>query len=185
VHVLSPRTEPPILISDTVGFIKKLPHDLVASFRSTLREAVEADLLLHVVDASDPSFREQVRVTLDVLGEVGANQAPHWLLFNKIDRVDPEARSALALEFPAALQLSARSRDDIDILGERIAVQFLGPLERAELFVPWSRYSLVHQIHAQCRVLAEEHEEAGTRITVRGPAQVLERWRQLLSHGPP
>src|SRR5207248_1024701 len=111
---------PRILVSDTVGFIKKLPHDLVASFRSTLDEALEASLLLYVVDASDPTFRAQLEVSRSVLAEIGATGAPSLLLLNKIDRVDAAGRAALATEYPDAIQLSAKDPADITRLHDHI-----------------------------------------------------------------
>jgi GTP-binding protein HflX len=179
VRVLQPRTEPPILVSDTVGFIKKLPHDLVASFRSTLDEAREADLLLQVVDAADPAFRDHIQVTRQVLAELGIEQ-PQWMLLNKIDLVSADQREALALEMPDALQLSARSPADVAVLRDRIMTRFLGALEEASLVVPWARHGVVHRIHEQCRVLSEDHAEEGTWLVVRAPASVLARLRQDL-----
>src|SRR6185312_11974820 len=87
VRALQPETHPRVLISDTVGFIRKLPHDLVASFRSTLDEALEASLLLYVVDASDPAYEAQLEVSRTVLREIGAEAIPSRLLLNKIDRI--------------------------------------------------------------------------------------------------
>jgi len=179
VRALAPRTDPPVLVSDTVGFIKKLPHDLVASFRSTLEEAASADLLLRVVDASDPAFREQMRVTGEVLGEIGAD-APGWLLLNKMDRVDPARAAELALELPDAIPLSALRPEDVTALRDRILVHFLGELEVVELAVPWVRHQLVHAIHERCHILSETHDELGTRLEVRAPRQVLERLRAEL-----
>jgi GTP-binding protein HflX len=176
VRVLAPRTEPPILVSDTVGFIKKLPHDLVASFRSTLDEAREADLLLHVVDAADAAFRDHIQVTRQVLAELGIEQ-PQWMLLNKIDLVSPEQREALALELPDAIQLSARSPADVAHLRDEIMTRFLGQMDEAALLVPWARHGLVHRIHEQCRVLSEEHDEDGTRLVVRAPKNILDRLR--------
>ena len=100
VRALQPETKPRVLVSDTVGFIKKLPHDLVASFRSTLDEALEASLLLYVVDASDPTFEAQLEVTRNVLREIGAEVVPSRLLLNKVDRLDEAERAALAREAP-------------------------------------------------------------------------------------
>src|SRR5277367_5949744 len=88
VRALQPETKPRVLASDTVGFIKKLPHDLVASFRSTLDEALEASLLLYVVDASDPTHESELEVTRAVLHEIGADEGPSLLVLNKIDRVE-------------------------------------------------------------------------------------------------
>ncbi len=95
VRTLQPETRPRVLVSDTVGFIKQLPHDLVASFRSTLAEALEASLLLFVVDASDPTYEAQLEVSRSVLREIGADAVPSRLVLNKLDRVDAAGRAAL------------------------------------------------------------------------------------------
>ncbi len=109
VRALAPEVEPRILISDTVGFIKKLPHDLVASFKSTLDEASEASLLLHVVDASDPSWQAQLAVTREVLTEIGAHAVPSRLVMNKVDCLAEEALLTLRNEQPEAWFLSAKA----------------------------------------------------------------------------
>jgi GTP-binding protein HflX len=180
VRVLVPRTQPPILVSDTVGFIKKLPHDLVASFRSTLEEASGADLLLEVVDASDPAFRDHMRVTREVLTEIGA-LGPMTVLLNKIDRVDPADREALARELPDAVQTAAVRADEVHALHDRIVAHFEGDLEDADLHVPWASHKIVHAIHESCRVLAEDHDEDGTTIRVRASAQTLARLRAAIT----
>src|SRR5207237_8660044 len=95
VRALYPETRPKILVSDTVGFIKKLPHDLVASFKSTLDEALHASLLLFTVDAADPTCEAQLEVTRGVLREIGAETVPSLLLLNKADRLDPKRRAEL------------------------------------------------------------------------------------------
>src|SRR5690606_14551591 len=120
VRRLVPPTEPPILVTDTVGFIKKLPHDLVASFRSTLDEAKDADLLLHVIDAADPAHADQLAVTREVLAEIGADSVETWLVLNKIDRVDDAGRAVLADRYPRALQLSAKRPADVAALRDRL-----------------------------------------------------------------
>jgi len=180
VRRLQPPTEPPILVSDTVGFIKKLPHDLVASFRSTLDEAGDADLLLHVVDASDAAHADQIAVTREVLREIDADAVPTWILLNKIDRVDPETRELLADRYPTALQLSAKDRHDVVTLHDRLIEQFAGKLEDAELDVPYTAQRLVHQIHERATVLAEQHHDTGTRLTIRAPSRVLSELRAAL-----
>lgn len=180
VRRLVPPTDPPILITDTVGFIKKLPHDLVASFRSTLDEAADADLLLHVVDASDPAHADQLAVTRDVLAEIGADEVPTWLLLNKIDRVDDEARARLADHYPGALQLSAKRPDDVAALRERLIEHFVGALEEVELDIPWSHQRLVHVVHERATVLAETHHDDGTRMRLRAPSGVIEGLREAL-----
>jgi GTP-binding protein HflX len=185
VRRLQPPTEPPILVSDTVGFIKKLPHDLVASFRSTLDEAGDADLLLHVVDASDAAHAEQLAVTRDVLREIGADVVPTWLVLNKIDRVDDEGRAALAERYPGALQLSAKDHRDVVALHERLVEQFAGKLEDAELDVPWIAQRLVHQIHERAKVISEEHHDLGTRLKIRAPSRIISELRAELADADP
>jgi GTP-binding protein HflX len=183
VRRLQPPTEPPILVTDTVGFIKKLPHDLVASFRSTLDEAGDADLLLHLVDASDPAHADHIAVTRQVLAEIGADAVPTWILLNKIDRVDPATRASLVDRYPAALQLSAKDRADVARLHDRLIERFAGKLEDAELDVPWIEHRLVHTIYERATVLAEEHHADGTRLTIRAPSRVVAELRSAL--GPP
>lgn len=176
VRALQPETTPRILVSDTVGFIQKLPHDLVASFRSTLDEARDADLLLHVVDASDAAHAAQIAVTRDVLDEIGAS-GPRLLLLNKIDRVDEAGRAALAATFPDALQLSALDPADITRLRTHIVDFFERDMIEAELVIPWRDAGRVSEIRGLCRVLSETHEEDGTRLMVRAPAHVIESLR--------
>ncbi len=172
VRVLDARTRPPILISDTVGFIKKLPHDLVASFRSTLEEAAEGELLLHVVDASDAAFPDHMAVTKEVLAEVGAD-APMLLVLNKADRLDEAQRAELAERFPDAVIMSAKDPADVALLHQRIVEQFAGAARTTELVIPWARHGLVSAIHDRAEVLGETHDEHGTTLTVRAPEKIL------------
>src|SRR3989454_1190208 len=118
VRALHPETVPRVLVSDTVGFIKNLPHGLVASFKSTLDEALEASLLVHVVDASDPGFERQLAVTDEVLDEIGAAGPARLLVFNKIDRGGDEA--ALRAQYPGCIVMSAKSEGDVAKLREAI-----------------------------------------------------------------
>jgi GTP-binding protein HflX len=183
VRRLQPPTEPPILVSDTVGFIKKLPHDLVASFRSTLDEAGDADLLLHVVDAADAAHADHIAVTREVLRDIGADAVPTLIVLNKIDRVPldgPESRATLADRYPTALQLSAKDPGDVARLRERLIEQFAGKLEDAELDVPWTAQRVVHAIHERATVLAEHHHDTGTRLTIRAPSRVVSELRAAL-----
>jgi len=180
VRVLKPETRPRILVSDTVGFIKKLPHDLVASFRSTLEEAREAALLLHVIDASDPAFRAQAEVTRSVLRELGAGGRPTLVLLNKVDRLGAEACAALATEFPEAMLLSARDASDVERLHARIVARFERDMRDEEFVVPYAAPKLVAALHERTRVLEERYDEAGTRLRVRAPAAVLAALRSQL-----
>ena len=182
VRRLAPATEPPILITDTVGFIKKLPHDLVASFRSTLQEAADAALLLHVVDASDVALADHIAVTREVLGEIeGVEEVPTWLVLNKIDRVDEAGRALLTERYPGALQLSAKDRGDVVMLRERLIENFAGAIEETDLVVPWVAQRMIHQIHERTRVIAEAHDDDGTRLRVRAPSSILEQLRTSIS----
>jgi len=180
VRALSPEVKPRVLVSDTVGFIKKLPHELVASFRSTLDEALEASLLLFVVDASDPMHREQLAVTRDVLGEIGAGALPSRLLLNKIDRVSSEDRAALQAEYPEAALLSAKAPQDIAALREQIVAFFEASMVEGELLVPYGKQNLLGKVHEEARVVSEEYDETGARLRVRAHPASLERIRNLL-----
>jgi GTP-binding protein HflX len=163
-----------------VGFIKKLPHDLVASFRSTLDEARDADLLLHVVDAADPAIEAQIEVTRQVLAEIGAGEAPQWLLLNKIDRVDADAREPLAASWPDAIAVSARDADDVARVRERIRGFFERDMIETELIVPYAKQRVVGEAHASCRVLSERHDEHGTHLRLRARPEVIARLRAAL-----
>ncbi len=177
VRAIVPATHPRILVSDTVGFIRSLPHDLVASFRSTLDEAREASLLLHVVDAADPAYEAQLRVTRDVLAEIGAGETPSLLLLNKIDRVDAARRAELLEKHPDAVQLSAMSTDDVALLRERIVQFYERDMVEDVVVVPFRDHGRVAEIHAACRVLAETYDEAGTRVRLRARPEVIARLR--------
>lgn len=180
VRALQPETKPRILVSDTVGFIKKLPHDLVASFRSTLDEALEASLLLYVVDASDATFHAQLEVTRAVLAEIGANAAPSIVLLNKIDRVPEAQRVQLAAEFPDAMQLSAKSVGDVLRLRDRLVAFFDGGMIDGELFLRYGLERHLGAVHEQTKVLDETYDERGVRFHVLCHPDVLARLRALL-----
>ena len=181
VRALQPEVRPRVLVSDTVGFIKKLPHDLVASFRSTLDEALEASLLLYVADASDPTFRSQLEVTRSVLGEIGAHSVPSRLLLNKADRLDDEARAALALEFPDAILLSAKRPADVAALRDTIVAFFEAAMIDGEVFVPYAKQKMVSEVYEVARVVSEEYDEAGARLKVRVHPAALARLERMLA----
>lgn len=179
VRLLEPPSDPPTLVGDTVGFIKKLPHQLVASFRSTLDEALEASLLLHLADASDPTFRAQLAVTREVLSDIGADAVPYKLVLNKADRLSPEQMDELRLEYPDAMLVSAHRDEDVARVREAILEFFDGDLEEREIFVPYARHGAVGAMHETARVVAERHEEEGTFVRVRAPRGVLGRLEAL------
>ncbi len=169
VRPVYPETQPKILLSDTVGFIKKLPHDLVASFKSTLDEALNASLLLYVVDASDLSFRSQLEVTQKVLEEVGAHDTPSFLVLNKKDRLSDEEFMQLKAEFPEAIFLSTRDSEDLKSLRELLIQFFEKDMVEEELFVPYMVKGAIGDIRSHTRVLSESYTENGLQLTVRGP----------------
>jgi GTP-binding protein HflX len=181
VRALQPETTPRILVSDTVGFIKKLPHDLVASFRSTLDESLEAGLLLYVVDSSDPTFRDQLQVTQTVLGEIGANEVPYRLILNKIDKVSAEQRAALAEELPDAVQVSAKDPAGVDQVRQLIRGFFRGAQQQTELFVPWDRQAVIGDIRTKTEVIDEAFTDEGVRFMVVGSAAAVARIQSLLT----
>ena len=186
VRALQPESRPRVLVSDTVGFIKNLPHGLVASFKSTLEEALDAGLLLHVIDASDPGFERQLEVTDKVLAEIGAKDVPRIRIFNKIDNVDTrgdaaaqaEREAALRTTYPDCIVMSARRADDVTLLRETIVEFFQKGQVEAELFLPWSAQQQRGQIFASCEVLEERADEEGAFLRVRGEREVVERLRE-------
>ena len=181
VRALQPETRPRILVSDTVGFIKKLPHDLVASFKSTLDEALEASLLLYVVDAADPTHEAQLEVTRGVLREIGAESVPSLLLLNKADRLGEKARAALILQHPDGIVLSAHSHDDVTALRQRIIDHFERSMVDAHLFLPYAKQALVSQIYENARVVSEEFDEAGRKMLIRALPAAVAKLTSLVS----
>ncbi len=185
VRALHPETVPRVLVSDTVGFIKNLPHDLVASFKSTLEEAAESSLLLHVIDASDPGFERQLAVTDEVLNEIGAQDVPRIRIFNKIDVVGEEAaqaerEAALREKYPQCIVMSARRETDVANLHATIRTFFQKDLVEAELFLPWSAQQLRGKIFASCEVLEERADDEGAIFRVRGENMVVNGLREQL-----
>ena len=185
VRSLHPESVPRVLVSDTVGFIKNLPHGLVASFKSTLEEALDASLLLHVIDASDPGFERQLEVTDQVLEEIAAHAVPRLRVFNKIDLIadaaaQAERRAALLATYPNCLVMSARRPDDVAKLRTEILAFFQQDLVETELFLPWSAQQLRGKIYAACAVLEERADAEGAIFRVRGESAALDGLRQLL-----
>lgn len=178
IRLLYPETRPRILVSDTVGFIKKLPHDLVASFKSTLDEAAHASLLLFTVDCSDPTFRSQLEVTRSVLAEVGANEVPSFLIFNKRDRLSPEQEQDLALEFPEAHFMSAHKPEDVAALREKLIHHFETEMIEEDVLIPYTTQGAIGDIRAKMRVLSESYEADGVVLKIRAHRDELERMKE-------
>jgi GTP-binding protein HflX len=175
VRPLYPESRPKILISDTVGFIKKLPHDLVASFKSTLDEALNASLLLYVVDSSDPTFRSQLEVTKTVLGEVGASEIESFMVLNKVDRLMPEELEALKAEYPEAIFLSAHNADHVSAMRQRLITYFETAMVDLEIFIPYDVQGAIGEIRAKMKVLSEGYDNNGLTLKVRGHVEDIDR----------
>ena len=181
VRALQPEARPRVLVSDTVGFIKKLPHDLVASFRSTLAEALDASLLLFVVDASDPTYQSQLEVSRNVLREIGADAVPSLLLLNKVDRVSEADREALRTRHPDAILLSAKSPGDVAALRDTIIGFFEAAMVEEQLVLPYAKQGLLSDIYENARVLSEDYDTTGRILRVRGLPGAIARLRRTLA----
>lgn len=175
VRTLYPETKPKVLISDTVGFIKKLPHDLVASFKSTLDEALNASLLLYVVDCSDPTFRSQLEVTRSTLQEVGAGDIDNVLILNKVDRLSAEERAVLAQEFPQGYFLSAHNTEDIAKLREYLIKHFENAMVEHDFLIPYDVQGAIGDIRAKFAILGEEYDQRGVTLKVRAAPEDIRR----------
>lgn len=168
VRALDPNCHPPIVAIDTVGFLSNLPPSLIASFRSTLEELHQADLLLHVVDGSSSQAREQLKVTEEVLDELGVDSKPRITVLNKVDLLkDPGAKNRARLVSPGSLAVSAFSRDDMKRLRDHILEHFRGALELWEVLIPYSESRLEAQLHANGSVEKTSHLEKGTFYRLR------------------
>lgn len=180
VRALHPEVKPRILVSDTVGFIKKLPHDLVASFKSTLDEALEASHLLHVVDSADPSWESQLEVTKDVLTEIGAGDVPSTLVMNKIDLLEPDALARLRARLPDAWFVSARDRADVARVRARIIEIFEVSYEETEIVIPYDRQGLLSEMHDTGRVVEEAWGDQGVTVRWRAEPEAIGRLQARL-----
>lgn len=181
VRALHPEAKPRILVSDTVGFIKKLPHDLVASFKSTLDEANEASLLLHVVDSADPSFESQLSVTHEVLAEIGAGDLPATIVMNKTDLLGEKDLTRLRARYPDAWFVSAHDRESVKWLREKIVEFFEQGYEQAEIVVPYDRQAVLSEMHDNGRVVEEKWEEGGVVVTWRAAPETVARIKSKLA----
>ena len=169
-----------VLVSDTVGFVRKLPHQLVESFRSTLAEVRDADLLLHVVDASVADPQRQIQAVRAVLAEIDAGHIPELTVINKIDVADPETVGEL-VEDHHGVPISAVSGEGIDKLLETLGARLRALNAVVELTVPYERGDVIAALHREGEVLVEVHDESGSRMRVRLPRQGLERFSEYLA----
>jgi GTP-binding protein HflX len=166
------------LLTDTVGFIRKLPHQLVEAFGATLEETRLADLILHVVDASQPEeeLDAMLRAVDDVLEEIGAGARPRILVLNKADLLDDERRRELGFRHPEGVLASAATGEGLGELGERIEREFERTLRPVELLLPFSEGGRLAELHDVAGDLEREDTSEGVRVRARVPATVAERF---------
>jgi GTPase len=176
------------LMTDTVGFVRRLPHQLVEGFAATLEETLVADLVLHVADASaaDESLLEQVAAVETVLAEIGAAELPRELVLNKADVVDSLRRRRLANRFPGSLLVSAQTGEGLDELRARIAARFAGRFERVDLLVPYDDGAALAALYALGAPIEDRIDrEDGVLIRARLPRRELRRYARYLVAEPP
>jgi GTPase len=151
-------------LSDTVGFVSKLPHDLVEAFRSTLEEVTEADVILHIADAASPDLDEQIEAVRRVLGEIGAGDIPEVLALNKIDQVAGSARARLARRFPGSVAVSALTGEGAEGLLEVVGNAIPHPPLEVTLLVPWGREDVTARLYREAEVLDTVPDGEGTIV---------------------
>jgi GTPase len=173
------------LVTDTVGFIRKLPHQLVEAFKATLEETVEADLIVHVVDAAEPvaSRGDSVHAVDSVLEEIGAGGKPRLVAYNKIDLLDPDERRDLVVGRTDAVAISAATGEGIEELRERLEVAFAESLRPMELLVPYSEGSRLSELHELAGDLEREERPEGVLVRVRVPASLAYRFAEFDVNG--
>jgi GTP-binding protein HflX len=164
-----------VLATDTVGFVRRLPHELVEAFRSTLEEAADADLLVHVVDASAPDPEAQIDAVHEVLDEIGAGTVPELLAVNKIDDAEHGAIDDLLAAHDGAVAISARTGEGLEKLTDAIGARLRALSPIYELLVPYERGDVLAALHRDGEVLVEVHDDAGTRVRARLPEAVASR----------
>jgi len=153
-------------LTDTVGFVRELPHQLVEAFRSTLEEVADADVIVHVVDGSHPDPASQLSTVRDVIGEVGARHLPEIVVFNKADLIEPDERLVLRGLEPKAVFVSARTGEGVTDLLEAIADALPRPSIELDLLIPFDRGDVVTRLHDHAQVLDTRYDENGTRMHV-------------------
>jgi len=167
-------------LTDTVGFVRHLPHQLVEAFRSTLEEVGDADLMVHVVDGSDPAAQDQITAVREVVSEIGGEEAmpPELLVVNKVDDAEPMALAQLRAALPGAVFVSARTGEGIDLLRRRVAEALPHPEVEVELVLPYTQGALVARTHSEGEVLTEDHTAEGTALHARVGAELAASLRR-------
>ncbi len=173
VRQIDPPGQKSFLLSDTVGFIDKLPHNLVKAFRSTLQEVQDADLILHVIDFSDPDFSEHIRVTKETLEELSASHIPVLYVYNKADKLDADAKPKLVEN---KLYISAKQEAGIDALLAAIDSCLSKEDKEVTLLIPFHEGQIISILTKDAHILSTEYLPEGTKITVRGLPSVIDRY---------
>ena len=173
------------LLTDTVGFIRKLPHQLVEAFKATLEETVLADLIVHVVDASEPELqrREAIAAVDSVLEEIGAGSAPRLLVYNKVDLLDPADANELTIRHPGSIAISALADQGLDELRDRIEVTFEETLSPVELLLPYSEGGALAELHEVAGDLDREDRPEGVLVKARVPTALAHRFADFALNG--
>lgn len=170
-----------ILLVDTVGFIRKLPHHLVEAFKSTLEEAVVADFLIHVIDASNPQRENQITVVNNVLSDIGAVGKPVIGVLNKCDMLDSDTFAPLNITgADTAVRISAKTGEGIDKLLEAVADTAPGKKQKFTVCIPYSEGALVSSLHEKEKVISEDYTENGTKMTILADAKLYQRLREFI-----
>jgi GTP-binding protein HflX len=190
-HTLDPTTRAyrhngrRYLLTDTVGFIRKLPHQLVEAFKATLEETALADLIVHVVDASEPEEqrREAIAAADSVLEEIGAGEAPRLLVYNKADRLEPTEANELTIRDPGSLEISALTGEGLEELRDRIESTFEETLASLELLLPYSEGAVLAELHEVAGDLDREDRPDGVLVHARVPTALAHRFADFALNG--
>jgi len=192
-HTLDPTTRSfeisgrSYLLTDTVGFIRKLPHQLVEAFSATLEEALGADLIVHVADASvgEHELHEMLEAVDAVLAETGAGETPRLLALNKADLIGSERRRELSFRFPRAVQVSGTTGEGLDDLRDAIEARFLATLQPMELLVPYGEGGTLSELHDLAGELERTDTAEGVRVSARVPVAAAPRFERFSTNGGP
>jgi GTP-binding protein HflX len=173
-----------LLVTDTVGFIRRLPHRLVEAFKATLEEVVFSDFLIHVLDVTNPNVEQHHATTLAVLGELGAADKPMLTVFNKVDATDAKTLAHVRARHPGALFISAHTGAGLALLLRHCEELAIDDYESAELLIPHTRYDLVGKLHAIGQVRKQESVDAGVRLSGRFPSKQRALFEPFLAPVP-
>ncbi|HEX8073902.1 MAG TPA: GTPase HflX [Thermoleophilaceae bacterium] len=190
-HTLDPMTRTfeisgrDYLLTDTVGFIRKLPHQLVDAFAATLEETLRSDLIVHLADASAPEAEllEMIDAVEEVLAEIGAGERPRLLALNKVDVLDAERRRELSFRHPGAVQVSAVTGEGLDDLREAVEARFLSTLRSMDLLVPYREGGSLSELHDVAGDMEREETATGVRVRARVPAGLAARFERFEVNG--